>query len=113
MDKKQWYKLLGKDLIEGDISAKHLSKDNLNEVMSADKVATKLRSYLLHIADDIAAVTDLLDQNESEEMKEILFGAIPDKEPKKSDFVDAFLALDVMAAGKVAKFYRHFASNLK
>jgi len=39
MDKKIWYKMLGKDLTEGDITAKELSEDKLNEKKN-DFVAT-------------------------------------------------------------------------
>ena len=113
MKKEQWYKLLGKDLIEGDISANHLVKDNITEAMDADKVAAKTRYFLLKIADDIAELTDLLDQNESDEMQKKLTDALPSRTPKANEFHDAFGALDVMAAGKISKYYRELARNLK
>jgi len=113
MKKDQWYKLLGKDLIEGDIPANRLVKNNITEAMDADKVAAKTRFLLLKIADDIAEVTDLLDQNESEEMQKKLTDALPSRTPKANEFFDAFGALDVMAAGKIAKYYRELARNLK
>ena len=92
---------------------KILNKESLTEAMNADQVAAKTRSYLLKIADDIIALTALLDQNESDELKEKLIAALPQREPKNSDFVDAFMALDTIGAQKVAKYYRELAKNLK
>jgi hypothetical protein len=112
MEKKQWYKILGKEINEGGITAKDLAENRLNED-KVDRVAGVVSSYLLRIADDIASLTNVLDQNDTDEMKERLIAALPSREPKSSDFADAFFALDVMAAGKVSKFYRELAKNLK
>ena len=50
---------------------------------------------------------------QSDELKEKLIAALPQREPKNSDFVDAFMALDTIGAQKVAKYYRELAKNLK
>lgn len=130
MDMKRWRDFLDNDLNDNQkvvesIKSKNLVAENtedpsldentesLTEAMNADQVAAKTRSYLLKISDDIIAVTALLDQNESDEVKEKLIAALPKWEPKNSDFADAFMALDTIGAQKVAKYYRELARNLK
>jgi len=99
MKKEQWNKILNENTL--------ITEDKV------DRVAGVVSSYLLRIADDIVSVTDLLDQNDTDEMKEKLIAALPSREPKSSDYHDAFASLDIMAAQKIAKFYRELARGLK
>ena len=112
MKKDQWYKILGKDLIEGDITAKNLAEDKLNED-KVDRVAGVVSSYLLRIANDINSLISALESEDTDEMKQKLINALP-KRVSDDIWVDTFSPVfDSLAAGKVAKYYKELAKNLK